>query len=300
MTPTIATGLGAPDHNDAAMPKDIRIHIDTLKYTRVGLKTTERLSLEVGQHNRIVLVRPDRVRPSGESVALFGPSTAFPGPPVVAMFLSIKTAQTIGGWFAGLFGQTQVQQTGVFQVFGHADAVGDDNTNKTLSERRAEIFIALLLGDVDRFIAVAAEESWGLGEHQAMLRVLQCDPGPIDAEFGRLTEAAVRDFQSDYMHGFFHVESEQIPRNSTLAIDGDLGTQTEEALLEAFTIACSPRIDPERIHPTHPSVGCASFNRIRDDTPELNRRVPHRASFAARASRAGTVHRRRSRRVSVR
>ena len=158
-------------------------------------------------------------------------------------------------------------------MFGHADTVGGDDANKTLSERRAEVFTALLLGDVDRFTAAAAEESWGLGEHQAMLRVLQCDPGPIDAEPGPLTEAAVRDFLADYVHGFFHAESEQSPRNPSLAVDGDLGPQTEEALLEAFTIACSPRIDPARMHPSHPSVGCASFNRIHDDAPELNRRV---------------------------
>jgi len=255
------------------MANEVRIHIDTLEYTREGLKTRDNVSLPVGEHTKVVLVRPQRVRPSGTTVAAFAAGTAFPGPPVVATFLSAKAAQTIGGWFAKLFGDEAVEQTGVFQVFGHGDSDSDDATSKALSDRRAEIFSALLVGDVDKFAAAASEEHWGLAEHQAMLRVLQCDPGPIDGQDGALTQAAVRDFQADYVHGFFHAESETDPRNPKLAIDGSLGPQTTEALLEAFTTACSPRIEEDRLHPTHPSAGCASFNRITSEAPHLNSRA---------------------------
>lgn len=259
---------------------EIRVHIDTLEYTREGLKTREGISLSVGQHNRVVLVRPDRVRPSGDTIAAFGSGSAFPGPPVVATFLSAKAANVIGGWFSSLFGEETVEQEGVFQVFGHCDESGGDEENKDLSERRAEVFTSILVGDVDRFIAAAEAEKWGLQERQTILRVLQCDPGPIDGEDGPLTQAAIRDFQADYVHGFFHAESEDDPRDPELAVDGELGPKTERALLEAFVVATSPRIDESRLHPTHPSAGCATFNRIADERPELNRRVSlvlHRA-----------------------
>ena len=40
---------------------DIRVHIDTLEYTREGLKSREPIPLQVGQHYRVVL-DPARAR----------------------------------------------------------------------------------------------------------------------------------------------------------------------------------------------------------------------------------------------
>jgi hypothetical protein len=36
--------------------KTIRVHADTLEYTSAGLRTPEALALEVGTHNRIILL----------------------------------------------------------------------------------------------------------------------------------------------------------------------------------------------------------------------------------------------------
>ncbi len=252
---------------------DIRVHIDTLEYTRSGLKTKDPIPLQVGLHNRVVLVRPERVRPSGGLANVFAPSSAFPGAQVLASFLSAKAAASIGTIFAHLFGQEHVEHVGVFQIYGHADADGDEASNKQLSERRAEVFRALLVGDVDAFMSIAADESWGLREQQAMLRALQCDPGAIDGEWGPVTAAAVRDFQSDYVHGFFHQGTEASQRAPSLAVDGELQQTTADALLEALVVACSPRIEAARLHPTHPTAGCAAYNTLDPEQPSLNRRV---------------------------
>lgn len=264
--------LGWAEH-EPAMASDIRVHIDTLEYTREGLGTRDRISLEVGQHNRIVLVRPQRVHSTAGFANVFAPGSVFPGPPVLATFLSAKAAGAMGDIFSHLFGGEPAKTFGVFQVYGHADAAGDEAANKALSEQRAELFRAFLLGDVDGFASLVEGESWGLAEQQAMLRVLQCDPGAIDGEPGALTEAAIHDFQADYVHGFFHRETELEPRNSSLAVDGDLGPQTEAALLEALVVACSPHITEDRLHPTHPTAGCATFNRVSEEKASLNRRV---------------------------
>ncbi len=109
-----------------------------------------------------------------------------------------------------------------------------------------------------------------------MLRVLRCDPGMIDGTPGEVTTAAVQVFQEEYRDGVFHRHIEEVdPALPTLKVDGILGTQTRAALIEAYALACSPRVPPEQLHPSHPIVGCTEFNQLEDPEtpPHMNRRV---------------------------
>jgi len=252
---------------------DIRVHIDTLEYTRDGLRTKEPLNLQVGTHNRVVLVRPERARPSSAGMGGFAVDSCFPTPSALAVFLSISLGDALVDLFNAIFGGEKQPDNRVFQLYGHADITGDEAGNKTLSEKRAEAMRALLVRDVDAFIALGEDEQWDLSEQQVMLRTLQCDPGPIDGEQGDLTEAATRDFQADYVAGVFHSPSGVPLLQPNLAVDGDLGPDTYKALLEALVLGCSPGIPPEQLHPTHPTAGCTEYNRISEESNSANRRV---------------------------
>lgn len=252
---------------------DIRVHIDTLEYTRDGLKSTEPIPLQVGEHNRVVLVRPERSRPSSAGMGGFAVDSSFPTPASLAVFLSLSLGDALVELFNGLFGKDGQPDTRVFQLYGHADRTGDEAGNKALAEDRAEALRAILVRDIDAFVALGEREAWGLTEQQVMLRTLKCDPGPIDGEPGAMTELATTDFQTDYVAGVFHRHTDLEPRDPGLVIDGDLGAATNTALLEALVMGCSPGISPDALHPTHPSVGCSEYNRISEDVPALNRRV---------------------------
>lgn len=246
------------------MVADIRVHIDTFEYTRIGLKTKEPINLQVGQHNRVVLVRPERVRPRSVAYAGFRKNSSFPTPAVLLLGLGVALDQ--------VFDKFETDSRDAFyQVYRHTDATGEEEPNKLLSERRARAVSALLTGDAGELSAIAAEESWSLEEQQSMLRLLRCDPGPIDGEEGVLTQAATRLFQREYTRGVFcrHIEESH---TNVLQEDGVLGPATSSALLEALIHACSPRLPQEALHPTHPVVGCSEFNRIaHSDAP--NRRA---------------------------
>ena len=255
------------------MTTQINVHIYTLKFTRDGLDTKEPIELTVGEHNQIELVRPTRLMPSAAGMGGFEVDSCFPMPGALSVFLGLALGDALVDLFDAIFRRAEEPTTRIFQIYGHADPSGDDGNNKTLSEKRAEAIRAILVRDIDAFVALGEAEGWGLREQQVMLRVLQCDPGPIDGLAEELTQAAVEDFQSDYTAGVFHRHTDLQPRNPGLAVDGDLGPQTFKALLEALVLVCSPGIPPEQIHPTHPAVGCAAFNRISDASPAMNRRV---------------------------
>lgn len=235
---------------------DIRVHIDTLEYTRQGLRTRDRLPLTVGQHNRVVLLRPERLPSVAASYAGFAPALSFPGPAVLSALEHEHQARD------GLKTLAERLQGGArLQVFGHTDATGSEADNKAVSDRRAECVFALLVRDVEQVLNTAKIEGWGLDVQQVMLRALGCDPGPIDGETGDLTQAAVEAFQRAYIEGTFHHEGEStwVP---DLAIDGDLGPDTADALIDAYVSRFSPRLPPEAFVSKAPANGCAFHNPV--------------------------------------
>lgn len=229
------------------------VHADELEYTKTGLRTPTPLALKVGHHNSVVVTRPKRVKALPLGLAGFGFDSAFPTPPALALFLALGLA----GMRAQAF-----KSSNTFQLFGHAQLEGKDGRNKPLSERRAKVMAAILTGDVDGTQAVADEEGWGLIERQVMLRVLGCDPGPIDGEEGDLTTAAVLQFQAKYADGEFHKDTAIHPVEVPLDVDGSLGARTAAALIDALTTTCGHGITPKQLLPSHATVGCSEFNQI--------------------------------------
>lgn len=65
----------------------LRVEVDSLEYTRTGLRTREPLPLQVGRHNQVVLVRPARVRSVAASHAGFPVDGSFPMPAVLSLVL---------------------------------------------------------------------------------------------------------------------------------------------------------------------------------------------------------------------
>lgn len=244
--------------------KTISIHADELEYTPEGLRTRENIGLEVGVHNRVQITRPQRRAGLPIGRGGFPHDSAFPTPPTLAAL--------VAPFFNDLLGDNEQS---IYQVYGHAQSDGSEAHNKELSDRRAEVMRAMLVGDVDAIQAVADSESWGAREQQVMLRALHCDPGLIDGELGPLSEVAVRDFQEDYIDGIFHRGGEASPKDLDLVPDGDLGPKTSKALVEAYVYAHSSLLSEERLHPTHPVVGCSEFNLLPGVEPQaaMNRRV---------------------------
>lgn len=74
------------------MAKTTRVHVDTLKYTRQGLRTRAGIPLHVSHHNKIVIVRPERVVPFAAGYAGFPEASAFPGPPVLSLMRTLADA----------------------------------------------------------------------------------------------------------------------------------------------------------------------------------------------------------------
>ncbi len=259
-----------PPDDEPEPSNALRIHADRLEYTRKGLRTKQELALELGQHNRVVIVRPRRVVAVGDAHGGFAVGESFPLCAGLSVFWLYGEERSV---FAHARGESGAPR-GVFQVYGHADGDGDEHGNKVLSERRAEIGRALVIGDVDAFAGVAKKEGWGDAHEQVMLRVLGCDPGPIDGDKGSLTAAAVELFQSRYVAGDFHRhERAPAPRNAALKVDGKLGTQTRAALLEALVMTSSPHLGEDALHPSHPAHGCAQLNLASTSEAWANRRL---------------------------
>ncbi len=87
-------------------------------------------------------------------------------------------------------------------VFGHADPVGDDNYNKTLSGRRARAIYALLIRDAsiweDLFSHPFGRDKWGLRSMQSMLSTLGFNPGRVDGVEDDNARNAVKSFQRQH------------------------------------------------------------------------------------------------------
>lgn len=245
---------------------EIRVHIDTLEYTSKGLSTRDPIALTVGEHNEIVLVRPERRKPVAVNAGTFRHDSCFPTPSVLSVCM-VAAAQNLLNLVLGL------TPSSVFQVFGHAEPSGDESHNKGLSDRRAAAFMACLVADVDAMLDLASSEGWGLAEDQVMLRALKCDPGPIDGENGSLTRNATFLFQHEYQGGVFHRHLPDHEQREALEPNGELDDATCRALIEAYVLCASPHVSEAQVHPTHPAAGCSEFNLRDSKDPPSNRRV---------------------------
>jgi outer membrane protein OmpA-like peptidoglycan-associated protein len=151
---------------------------------------------------------------------------------------------------------------GKLAVFGHADAVGKENDNKPLSERRAKSVYAFLIKDAAAWGDLDKEEKWDLASIQDLLKHLGHDPGAADGKDGPKTQAAVKAFQTD----------------KGLPADGKAGAQTRVALYQAFMDKGNGLIlklkDFDDIK-GGPTAGCGEYN-LKEKTQgacETNRRV---------------------------
>lgn len=126
-----------------------------------------------------------------------------------------------------LEGAVQAHPNALATIFGHADPSGKDEYNKVLSGRRARALYALLTRNVDIWLDLyhpVEGDSWGLASTQRMLATVvgpQGSPyyqGLVDGKNGKLTDAAVRAFQTD----------------RHLGIDGDPGPLTRGELYRSY------------------------------------------------------------------
>jgi hypothetical protein len=163
-------------------------------------------------------------------------------------------------------------------IVGHTDLTGSVAYNQSLSERRARSVFAFLTSGVDAAGArrewdelrrtrptgttVSVRDSWTRREVQWILQDLRRYRGNIDtespnAEDSALTDAAVRQFQSD--HG--------------LTPDGIVGDDTWTALIDEYLARNPLSIDPARFLPNAKNgcdggplewVGCSEIDPVRD------------------------------------
>ncbi|MBW8886849.1 MAG: peptidoglycan-binding protein [Fibrobacteres bacterium] len=147
-------------------------------------------------------------------------------------------------------------------VFGHADAVGDEGSNKSLSERRAKSVQAYLAKDAKPWEALYGEEKWGLAAVQELLKHLGHDAGAIDGQDGPKTQGAVKDFQE----------------KQGIGVTGAADAKTREALFLAyFESNAAPACDAKEFDAIDGKsfTGCSEFNLIENTQGacETNRRV---------------------------
>ena len=135
-------------------------------------------------------------------------------------------------------------------IVGHTDLVGNDAYNQSLSERRGRGVYAYLTDGRAHDAAVAEwdrlrrtgsaqtrlEDNWSVREYQLLLAGLGYYGGQIDEIHGPLTDAAVRNFQSDH----------------ALSVDGIVGDQTWLALIDAYLKADALSVPESQFLPNCP------------------------------------------------
>ncbi len=243
------------------------VHVDALEYTREGLRTRSPIRLQDGRHNRVVLVRPERVRPIANGARGFPNDLAFP-----------LLATLSQGWALAPVGTpfthhaAPVPRAAVYQVFGHASPSGDEEHNKTLSERRADVGMALLRSDGPALQALGEDEGWGVREYQSMLRTLALDPGPTDGKLGGHTKDALAVFVERYNAGVYHRRHGAEPSASLEATDG-FDEATLVGLFDAFVHAHGGALPDSAIHPSHSASGCSEYNALTPNAGANDRRL---------------------------
>lgn len=255
--------------------KTIHIDLDTLEYTREGLRSKEPFPVTVGQNNKVVLVRPTRYRPVRSAATGFPTNSAFPLPGTLAVGWSVLP---LPAPFAHSPTRSTAARQNSFQVFGHASATGEDAYNKSLADRRAKVGAALLQSSLDPVLEVASEEQWGLQHAQAMLRTLGLDPGPCDGEEGRHTSAALTHFVDRYNRQIFHRTSPTPPAIQGLEPDGQWSDEVGRAIIDAFVAAHGAAVPEANLVR---SSGCSEFNLVDSDRAAPNRRLSVIASPTA-------------------
>lgn len=183
----------------------------------------------------------------------FATGRSFPRPGLSQRLKSL--GETVRSW-------AKQHPEGKLAVFGHADAVGREQENKALSERRARAVWAFLARDPAAWEALYGEEKWGLASTQELLQHLGHGTGAIDGQDGPKTQAAVKQFQG----------------KRGLKADGVAGPRTREALYLAYMESCgSPASKANAFDSIDGKAfaGCSEFNlAMKTEGPEeANRRV---------------------------
>ncbi len=177
-------------------------------------------------------------------------------------FLHPKHAAALKSMCATIKTWREKNPDGKLAVFGHADAVGKEEYNKALSERRAKSVFGFLMKDTGAWSELDKEEKWDLVCIQDLLRHLGHDPGASDGQDGPKTQGAVKEFQKK--QGLFE--------------DGKAGSDTRKAIYQSFMDDCnSLSLKAKNFDDINgsPIAGCSEFNLVEETKGacEANRRV---------------------------
>lgn len=148
-------------------------------------------------------------------------------------------------------------------IFGHADPIGQDESNKKLSGRRAQAVYALLTRNTELWEELYTNpyqsDKWDTDEIQIMLTALGYYAGPINGQNDETTKQATKTFQSD----------------QGLETDGVVGKNTRPKLFAAYmdAICVDQRGSPYQLDPGNDFLargadpqgkgdyqGCGEFN----------------------------------------
>jgi hypothetical protein len=139
-------------------------------------------------------------------------------------------------------------------VFGHVDADGGHVQDKLRSDALARVVHALSTNDEAAFEALAADSTWSVAEHQAILRALGSNPAAIDGDAGALTHEAAGAFQEEWNLGWHHPDGADAPLERT----GTLDAATCLALRRSYLLMLSAQFSAEQF--VAPGwAGCGAF-----------------------------------------
>lgn len=148
-------------------------------------------------------------------------------------------------------------------IFGHADPVGDDDSNKKLSGRRAYALHCLLTRNADGWVELSKGtegDKWGTKAHQAIL--------------GQLKDSSGTPFYGGSIHGNDDAQTnaaiEAYQKSAKLKADGIMGPQTKKSLYAAYMDQlCEVKLKSDDFvgDPADPKVqwacsGCSEFNPV--------------------------------------